>query len=150
MAGNKTYGMPELQNLAGVSARTLRHWIRQKLLPKPLGRGRGARYTDGHVLRAKVIGHLRRQGAPLGTIRAQTERLSEEQLIALLPRARPSLTPEGTPEPPPPPSYPSVTWEVVALMDGLVLLVNSTKAPGLRRVADDIYRHYAGTVSRSV
>lgn len=46
-------------------------------------------------------------------------------------------------EPPAAPSYPAVMWEVVALMDGLVLMVNSNKAPGGRRVADDIYRHYS-------
>lgn len=71
-------------------------------------------------------------------------------MVAMLPRPRgPQLTPEGLPEPPPAPSYPATTWEVVALMEGLVLMINSSKAPGLRRVADDIYRHYAVPPART-
>jgi hypothetical protein len=34
-------------------------------------------------------------------------------------------------------------WEVVHLMDGLVLMVNPTK-PVVRRIADEIYRYYGG------
>lgn len=70
MAGTQTYGMRE-----------------------PVGRGRGARYTEGHVLRAKVIRQLRAQGLSLSAM-------------------------------------------------------NGSKAPGLRRVVDDIHRHYAGPVPR--
>jgi hypothetical protein len=33
-------------------------------------------------------------------------------------------------------------WEVVELMDGLLLMVNPSKGAVLRRIADDIYRHY--------
>jgi DNA-binding transcriptional MerR regulator len=149
MAGTQTYGMRELQGLVGVQPRTLRHWVKKRLLPKPVGRGRGARYTQGHVLRAKVIRQLRAKGLSLGAIRTKLEALSEEQLVVLLPREQPNgLTGEGMPGPPPATTYPFVSWEVVTLMDGLVLLVNGSKAPGLRRVVDDIYRHYAGPVPR--
>jgi DNA-binding transcriptional MerR regulator len=151
MVGSKTYGMRELQGLAGVQPRTLRHWVKKRVLAKPLGRGRGARYTEAHVLRAKVIRELRTRGLSLSAIRTKLDALNEEQLSALLPQARPNaLTGEGMPSPPPAPAYPFVSWEVVALMDGLVLLVNASKGPGLRRVVDDIYRHYAGPVSRGV
>ena len=144
MAG-KTYGIRELQGLAGVQARTLRHWIRQRLLPKPLGVGRGARYTEQHVLRARAILHLRGQRRSLPAIRKQLGQLSDEQVLAMLPRTSDKrLTAEGLPQPPPAPTYPSVTWEVVTLMEGLVLLVDSQRAPGLRRIADDIYRYYGG------
>jgi DNA-binding transcriptional MerR regulator len=145
MAGSKTYAMHELQGLAGVQPRTLRYWMKLKVLAKPVGRGRGARYTDGHVLRARVIRQLRTQGLSLRAIRARIDALNEEQLTALLPKLRPNaVTGEGIPSPPPAPSYPFVSWEVVTLIDGLVLLVNTSKGPGLRRVVDDIYRHYAG------
>ena len=146
----KTYSMREVQEVSGVQARTLRHWIRHKVLSKPLGRGRAARYTEQHVLRARVIGQLRSKRLPLRDIRAQLGRLTDEQMVAMLPRARGAhLTPEGLPEPPPAPSYPAVMWEVVALMEGLVLMVNSSKAPGVRRVADDIYRHYSVPPTRT-
>ena len=51
------------------------------------------------------------------------------------------MTAGVVPSPPPPaPSYPS--WELVTLVDGLVLMVNTTKGPLVRRIADDIHRHY--------
>ncbi len=135
------YAIHEFQDAIGVSVRTLRHWIRRKLLPKPLGRGRAARYTESHLTRARVIRHLRTKGQSLETIRARIAPLTEEQLRALLPAAPRVLSPDGIPIPPAP-TYPSVSWEIVTLMDGLLLLVNPEKGAVLRRVADEIYRHY--------
>ena len=166
---SKTYSIRDLQGVAAVQARTLRHWIRQKVLPKPLGRGRGARYTEDHVLRVKVIRHLRTQRIRLaairsgsGTARAAARRASGawpapgppptsrrrisgldfQQLQALLPRPRPGSIPEAVPPPPRAPSYPAVSCEVVALFDGLVLMINPAKGPVVRRIADEIYQHY--------
>jgi DNA-binding transcriptional MerR regulator len=141
----KHYSMRELQDMAGVQGRTVRHWVRHKLIPKPLGRGRGARYTEQHVLLARVVQQLRTQRLSLRAIRARLAQLTPEQMKAMLPRPRDvRLTPEGMPAPPPTPSYPSTSWEIVPLMDGLVLMVNSSKAPALRRVANEIYRYYGG------
>jgi len=143
MAGAKTYSMREVQGLAGVRARTLRHWVRKRVLPKPIGTGRGARYTEGHVLRAKFSRELRNQGMSLPAIRARLEGLAEDQLRALVPPATPATpSADGVPPPPPEPSYPAVSWEVVGLMDGLVLLVNPSRGAALRRIAADIYRYY--------
>jgi hypothetical protein len=33
-------------------------------------------------------------------------------------------------------------WEVVQLMDGMVLMLNPSRGPVLRRIAADILRHY--------
>jgi hypothetical protein len=65
-------------------------------------------------------------------------------VVALTPRqARAAAASvDGVPAPPPAPSYPSTPWEVVELSDGLVLLVNTTKGPLVRPIADDIYRYY--------
>ena len=134
--------MQELQALTGVRVRTLRHWIRKKLLAKPAGKGRGARYNERHLQRAKVIGLMRSQRKSLREIRSALDRLSDDELPALLPKPKLALTPEGIPVPPPPPSYPAVSWEHVVLVDGLVLMVDASKGQLLRRVADEIYRHY--------
>jgi DNA-binding transcriptional MerR regulator len=147
MAGAKTYSIRDLQALAGVKARTVRHWVRKRVLPKPLGKGRGARYTEGHVLRAKVTRQLRAQGASLPAIRLRLEGLADEQLQALLQSVTPSVSP-AVRVPPPEPNYPAVSWELVTLMDGLVLMVSSKGGAGLRRVAADIYRYYGGGVGR--
>jgi DNA-binding transcriptional MerR regulator len=138
-----TYGIHVLAAESGIAARTLRDWIKQKVLPKPIGRGRGARYDDGYLLRARVIQHLRSGGVSLRDIRSRLAALSEEQLQALVPPAPRPKTAEGVPVPPPEPTYPSMMWEAVQLMDGMLLLVNPGRGPVLRRIADDIYRHYA-------
>jgi DNA-binding transcriptional MerR regulator len=139
-----THSVKELETLVGVPARTLRHWIRKRLLPKPLGRGRGARYTEEHLQRACAIRDLRAQRASLKTIHARLSQMSAEQLADARPRPSTSL-PDSTNEPPPAPSYPLQTWDVITLIDGLVLLVNSGARPVLRRLADEIYRYYGGS-----
>jgi DNA-binding transcriptional MerR regulator len=145
-----TFYMRELAEQTGVLPRTLRHWIRKKLLPKPFGKGRAARYDAGHALRARVISQLRAQRRSLHAIRAMLEKSTDEQLQALLPPRRVAVTAEGIPIPPPPPSYPATAWEIVVLTDGLVLMVNTTKGPLLRRVAAEIYRHYSSPTDRSI
>jgi len=137
-----TYSMQSLQAASEVSARTLRHWIRRGLLPRPLGRGRGARYDENHLMRARVVRQLRTERLSLRAVQRRMSGLSEAELRAVLPAPSPQLTVEGLPEPPTAPTYPSVTWETVSLMDGLVLMVNTSRGALLRRVADDIYRHY--------
>lgn len=137
-----TFTIEVLQAETGVTLRTLRHWIRRKLLPKPIGRGRAARYDSRHLVRAHVIQDLRGKRLGLNAIHRRIASLSEEQLLAMLPPRPRALTPEGVPAPPPPPTYPSVTWEMIALMDGLTLMVNPSKGPALRRIADEIYRYY--------
>jgi DNA-binding transcriptional MerR regulator len=145
---SKTYSIRDLLRVGGIEARTLRHWIRRKVLPAPLGRGRGARYTEDHVLRVRVIRTLRAQRLGLDVIRRQLSGLDHQQLEALLPRARPGAVPDAAPPPPPAPSYPAVSWEVIALFDGLVLMVNPGKGAVVRRIAEDIYRHYGVPAAR--
>ncbi len=144
------FTMRELEQRSGVQARTLRHWIRKRLLPKPVGRGRGARYTEQHALRANAIRQLRAERASLRSIQAKLSQLSEEQLMALHPPSATSGVATADPvlAAPPAPSYPAQTWEIVTLLDGLVLLVNSQGGPPLRRLADEIYRYYAGAAKR--
>ena len=125
----------------------MRHWVRKRVLPKPIGKGRGARYTEAHVPRTKVTRQLRSQGTSLPAIRARLESLTEDQLRALLP---PAASADGVPAPPPPPAYPAESWDVVALMDGLVLLVNPKRGAALRRIAADIYKYYGGAAVRMV
>jgi len=142
-----TYTASELVTLTGVPVRTLRHWVNRKVVPKPIGRGRGARYDERHLLCVRVAQHLRKSGSSLRAIRPRIAGASDAELRALLPPAPRPTTPEGLPVPPAPPSYPFVSWEVIGLVDGLILMVNPAKGPLLRRIADDIYRHYGAARS---
>ncbi len=129
-----------LSKLAGVSTRTLRSWIAQGVLPKPHGKSRGARYTDTHLRLARAIRALRQQGVSLSQMSLRLAQLDKQQLERL---AQPATsTPVERPLPPEP-SYPFAVWEVVQLMPGLALMVSPEKGPVLRRVADEIYRHYS-------
>jgi hypothetical protein len=78
----------------------------------------------------------------LRAVRARLEGLTDDQLRALAPPQKP-VTPEGVPLPPPKIDYPSVPWEVVDLMPGLVLLVNAAQGELVKRVASEIYHHYS-------
>ena len=53
MAESRTpkYSLDELAALGGISPRTVRYYISEKLLPPPLGRGPGKHYDDAHLTR---------------------------------------------------------------------------------------------------
>jgi DNA-binding transcriptional MerR regulator len=138
-------GIHDLEKATGVPMRTLRHWARKRLLPKPIGRGRVARYTDSHLLRALAIKHLRLSKLSLNAIYKRIAPLNDEQLRALLPPPARATTADGVPAPPPEPTYPFAHWELVELMRGLFLMVDPRQGPVVRRIVDDIYRHYSVT-----
>ena len=137
------YTWTALEHASGVSARTLREWIRKKVLPPPLGGGRGAHYDDRHVAAARVIRHLRASGEALSAIRARVEGRSESELQALLgaPVAVSSAedADAGTVEASPPPVQ---NMQLIELMDGLTLVVNADRGWQVRRIAEEIYRQY--------
>jgi DNA-binding transcriptional MerR regulator len=62
------YTINEVEQLGRVSRRTIHFYVKEGLLPPPQGRGRSARYSEGHILRLILIGllksstHLRLEG----------------------------------------------------------------------------------------
>jgi DNA-binding transcriptional MerR regulator len=74
----------ELAEQAGVSVRTVRFYISEGLLPGPGTRGRQAAYGADHRLRLRLIRRLADRRVPLAEIKAQLERLSPEDVRALL------------------------------------------------------------------
>jgi DNA-binding transcriptional MerR regulator len=79
-----TYAIGDLAGLAGTTARTIRYYVAQGLLPAPVGSGPGAHYTDGHLARLRLIRRLQRQHQPLSAIRQRLASLREEDVAALL------------------------------------------------------------------
>ena len=141
-----TRGIQELAEQAGVSIRTLHHWTKLRVLPRPVGHGRSAQYTEGHVLRAQVIKHLREGKLALKAIHNKIAALNDEQLRALLPPDARASGGGNVSPPPPATTYPFHNWELVTLTNGLYLIVDPAQG-ALRRVADEIYRYY-GTPAR--
>jgi DNA-binding transcriptional MerR regulator len=136
-----TFTLKSLEEQSGVPARRLRNWIRLKLLPRPLGRGRSACYDAEHLLRARVVEHLRDAKLALPVIRRRMASMSAAELRALVPVVVKGKEQTVVPTLPVPVAYPATMVESVRLMEGLTLLVDPA-VPGLRRLADEIYRHY--------
>lgn len=67
------YTLSELAAASGISARTIRYYTAEGLLPPPGERGRYAIYSVEHLRRLELIGRLKAAYLPLAAIR---ERLS--------------------------------------------------------------------------
>ncbi len=63
----------ELANAAGVSRRAVRFYVQLRLLPPPLGRGRGRHYDQSHLERLRRITELQAAGHSLDGIRRIVE-----------------------------------------------------------------------------
>jgi len=69
VASEARYNVEELSDLGGVSRRTVRFYIREGLLPAPLGVGRGPHYNDEHLRQLLRVRELREKGLTLAEIR---------------------------------------------------------------------------------
>lgn len=144
------FSMAEFEQQPGVNARLLREWIRRKLLPRPRGTGRGAHYSEDHILRAIAIRSLRAQGQSFQQVKAQLRTSSTSELSAIVEqdKAKASLG-AGAPKSPNVTApqaaasrVPFALWELVEVRDGLVLLVNPARGDALREIAAEIYRSF--------
>jgi DNA-binding transcriptional MerR regulator len=84
----------DLADAAGVSRRTVRFYVQQRLLPAPLGRGRGRHYDPSHLARLRRIGELQAAGHSLDAIRRILDGgESQESATAFPPPAAPRHAP---------------------------------------------------------
>jgi DNA-binding transcriptional MerR regulator len=78
------YTMADLETETGISARNIRYYITEGLLPSARGRGVGATYGPTHLLRLKAIALLKAKHTPLDEIRRQLDGMRDTQLAAML------------------------------------------------------------------
>ena len=112
----------ELADAANLSRRAVRFYVQQKLLPTPLGRGRGRHYDRSHLDRLKQIAELQSAGHSLDAIR----RIIDGKPVP----ASPSQSGNGASAARPARSKPSLSaelWTRLRLMDGVELSFDSTK-----------------------
>jgi DNA-binding transcriptional MerR regulator len=95
MLTENEYSLQDLAGLAGVSPRTIRYYVAQGLLPSPGQVGPGARYTDGHLARLRLIRRLQREHLPLAEIRTRLAGLDDPTIAALIDAEAPAA-PEGS------------------------------------------------------
>jgi DNA-binding transcriptional MerR regulator len=87
------FDLNDLCQQSGVTARTVRYYVQQGLLPSP-GLGAGARYGDGHLARLRLIRRLQTEHLPLAEIRRRLEALDDADVQALVDA---SVAPAGAP-----------------------------------------------------
>jgi DNA-binding transcriptional MerR regulator len=78
------YTIDELADLAGVTARTVRYYISQGLLPVDVTPGPGPKYGDEELARLRLIKRLQRDHLPLAEIRRRLEGLQDDEIGALV------------------------------------------------------------------
>jgi DNA-binding transcriptional MerR regulator len=133
------YSFDELVAGTGVSRRTLRRWIHAGLLPPPALRGPATKYTAEQRERVRAIMGLRAQGMTVAKIRAA---LAKGTAASASAGAMAAVVTGEVPAGPAAPDYASEPWERVVLVPGLELHVNTARGPLLRRIAQEIVRHY--------
>jgi DNA-binding transcriptional MerR regulator len=77
------YTLTELAALAGVTARTVRYYLGQGLLPAAGVSGPGAKYHDTHLARLRLIKRLQAEHLPLAEIRRRFETLDDTAIAAI-------------------------------------------------------------------
>jgi DNA-binding transcriptional MerR regulator len=155
----------------GVSLRTIRLWVERGLVPKPLGRGVGTRYSEEHRIVIAAVAAFRRQGNHyLVGIKTALRKMSLDDMRDMIgeerqdaPEAEEELEAAKPPEaalPPPPgaralPDGAGATGDALALpaaasrvamiplMPNLVLLVGDAASPLVRRIAAEIVEKYS-------
>jgi DNA-binding transcriptional MerR regulator len=110
----------ELADAADLSRRAVRFYVQQKLLPTPLGRGRGRHYDRSHLDRLQRIAELQSAGHALDAIR----RILDGKPVAA-PKAESSDN--GARPTKPRPALSAELWTRLRLMDGVELSFDSTK-----------------------
>lgn len=78
------YAIGDLAGLVGSTARTIRYYVAQGLLPPPVGAGPGAHYTDAHLERLRLIQRLQRAHLPLSEIRQRLAQLGAREVSELV------------------------------------------------------------------
>jgi DNA-binding transcriptional MerR regulator len=76
MAGAGKYTAETLAFRAGVPLRTVRFYVQEKLIDPPLGRGRGANFTEHHLVQLQQARTLHNAGFALDAIRERRGELS--------------------------------------------------------------------------
>ncbi len=107
----RKFAIGELAALAGVSRRCIHYYSQLRLVPPPLGGGRGHYYTEEHLTRLREIRSLQEAGLGLDEIRAR---------LAAASRPAAGLTEPGPgPAPAPAPLAAPVLWSRLPVLPGL-------------------------------
>ncbi len=128
--------MEQLTQKTGVGRAAIYGWVRAGLLPHPGRHGRGARYDAAFVARVERIRELRKQNRLITAIRRG---LAQEPPPPPPAAVAPVVAPVSSP-------VPAEKWERLTLLPGLEVSYRADGGPVLRRLAEEIWRQFAGRV----
>jgi len=78
-----TYTITDLEKETGLSRRTIHFYMKEKLIPSPDGTGGGARYSEEHILRLRLIGEMQKSHLKLSGIREALDAMSITEMKTL-------------------------------------------------------------------
>jgi len=125
-----TFGLDDLAAFTGTPVRTVRFYIQEGLVPRPLGLGRGARYGPEHLEALLAIRRWQAEGRSLGAIRSL---LSTKEGDRAAPQRRP-----GDIE----------VWSHLVLGPGVELRIEPTQAGLSPEAVRELFREVLATVTR--
>ena len=128
----------------GVSARTVRYYTAERLLPAPQFRGRATRYLREHLVQLAAIRHLQQgRRLALATIRHRLARLTgpelEQMAFTAFPQLalpQPALIPRGLT--PAEPDLVSVRWQHVTVLPGLEIQLRDGAGEAIAAIANEL------------
>jgi DNA-binding transcriptional MerR regulator len=131
----------ELGAKVGVSARTVRYYTAEHVLPPPQFRGSATRYLREHLIHLAAIRYLQREhGLSLAAIRQHLNPLPVPELE----RLASFILPELAPPPPVPPVSPtparsaSDAWHRLTLVPGLEIHLHAAASAEVKAIAQRI------------
>jgi DNA-binding transcriptional MerR regulator len=82
MRDRDDYSIAEVQDLTGLTGRTVRYYVSQDLIPPAHGRGPSATYDRSHILRLNAIQKLKADGLALDEIKRQLNGMTDRQIAS--------------------------------------------------------------------
>ncbi|MFL5761609.1 MAG: MerR family transcriptional regulator [Thermomicrobiales bacterium] len=108
------FSIAQVQELTGLTPRTVRFYISEGLIPPAHGRGPSATYDQSQVLRLQLIQQWKSERLPLEEIKTRLNRLSDREVVSIV---RAESQPVGE------------TWRRIALHPDIELHVRSRSMP---------------------
>jgi DNA-binding transcriptional MerR regulator len=78
------FSIAEVEDLTGLTARTVRFYITEGIIPPAHGRGPSAKYDRNQVMRLRLVQQFKSERLPLGEIKNQLNDLTDRQVASIL------------------------------------------------------------------
>jgi DNA-binding transcriptional MerR regulator len=78
------FSITEVEDLTGLTPRTVRFYITEGLIPPAHGRGPSAKYDRSQVMRLRLVQQYKSERLPLDEIKNQLNNLSDRQVASIL------------------------------------------------------------------